>query len=175
MHEHGAPKDTYDHHPGTEHKDDDDEDEDDDVAGLVCTPNHLSRPSRTTTVEAQQQQVPTVRRSSRIREKTQAVASETSNHTSNRQIEQPAMDPPKNENDVVCRSALLEHEKNEGHHIDWPNVRILWRDNISYRLLIKESLIIRAYEPRLNRTTHSVPLLIFPEGLERSLVPDPNG
>ena len=55
------------------------------------------------------------------------------------------------------------------------SVRILWRDNISYRLLIKESLVIRAHEPVLNRTTHSVPLLVFPEGLERDLVPDPNG
>ena len=44
-----------------------------------------------------------------------------------------------------------------------------------YRLLIKESLVIRAYEPRLNRTTHSVPLIVFREGLERNLVPDPNG
>ena len=43
------------------------------------------------------------------------------------------------------------------------------------RLLIKESLVIRAQEPRLNRTTHSVPLLVFPEGLERHLVSDPNG
>ena len=60
-------------------------------------------------------------------------------------------------------------------HIDWKNVRVLWRDNISYRLLVKESLVIRAHESALNRTTHSVPLLVLPEGLERYLVPDPNG
>ena len=51
----------------------------------------------------------------------------------------------------------------------------LTTQNIAYRLLIKESLVIRAYGPRLNRTTHSVPLIVFPEGLERNLVPDPNG
>ena len=59
--------------------------------------------------------------------------------------------------------------------MDWNSFRIVWRDNNVYRLLIKESLIIRVYEPRLNRTTHSVPLLVFPEGLEPHLVPDPNG
>jgi hypothetical protein len=70
---------------------------------------------------------------------------------------------------------LAEHEKNTSYHIDWLNTRVLWRDNNPYRLLIKESLVIRAHEPQLNRTTHSVPLLVFPEGLERSLIPDPNG
>ena len=59
--------------------------------------------------------------------------------------------------------------------MDWKNFRIVWRDSNVYHLLIKESLVIRAYEPRLNRTTHSVPLLVFPEGLERHLFPDPNG
>lgn len=55
------------------------------------------------------------------------------------------------------------------------DVRILWKDNVAYRLLIKESLVIQGYEPFLNRATHSVPLLILPEGLERDLVPDSNG
>ena len=36
----------------------------------------------------------------------------------------------------------------------------MWRDNNSYRLLIEESLVIRAHEPQLNRTTHSMPLLV---------------
>ena len=45
----------------------------------------------------------------------------------------------------------------------------------SSRPRIKEYVVIRAHVPHLNRTTHSVPLLVFPEGLERSLVPDPNG
>ena len=91
------------------------------------------------------------------------------------EIEQPTTSRTKNENTTVVLSSLAEHEKITGHHIDWQNVRVVWRDNIGYRLLIKESLVIRAHEPQLNRTTHSVPLLVFPEGLERSLVPDPNG
>ena len=84
-------------------------------------------------------------------------------------------DQTKNENTNAVLSSLAEHEKNTSHHIDWRNTRVLWRDNNPYRLLIKESLVIRAHEPQLNRTTHSVPLLVFPEGLERSLIPDPNG
>ena len=76
---------------------------------------------------------------------------------------------------LFSRRTREEHEKNTNHHIDWRNTRVLWRDNNPYRLLIKESLVIRAHEPQLNRTTHSVPLLVFPEGLERSLIPDPNG
>ena len=67
------------------------------------------------------------------------------------------------------------NEESTGHQMDWKNFRVVWRDSNVYRLLIKESLVIRAHEPRLNRTTHSVPLLVFPEGLERHLVPDPNG
>ena len=59
--------------------------------------------------------------------------------------------------------------------VDWRNTRVLWRDSNPCRLLLEESLVIRTHEPQLNRTTHSVPLLIFPEGLERSSVPDPNG
>jgi hypothetical protein len=66
---------------------------------------------------------------------------------------------------LVLSSSLTEHEKNSVHQIDRRNVRILWRDNIRYRLIIKESLVIRAYEPSLNRTTHSVPSIVFLEGL----------
>ena len=76
--------------------------------------------------------------------------------------------------DVDNSSSIAEHEKTTGHHMDWKSFRIVSRDNNVYRLLIKESLIIRAHEPRLYRTTLSVPLLVFPEGLERHLVPDAN-
>jgi hypothetical protein len=72
-------------------------------------------------------------------------------------------------------SSIAEHIHDTGHKMDWTNFRVLWRDNNAQRLMINESLVIRAHEPRLTRTTHSVPLLIFPEGLERKLVLDPNG
>ena len=121
------------------------------------------------------QQAPTLRRSSRIRNKKKEVVNEVTNTKTDRQIEQATTNRTKNENTNVVLSSLAEHEKNTNHHIDWRNTRVLWRDNNPYRLLIKESLVIRAHEPQLNRTTHSVPLLVFPEGLERSLIPDPNG
>ena len=76
---------------------------------------------------------------------------------------------------VISNSALLQHEKQTGHRINWTDFRVVWQDNHPYRLLIKESLLIQAFEPELNRTTHSVPLLVFPNGLPRNLLPDPNG
>ena len=121
-----------------------------------------------------QNQVPT-RRSSRIRNKTGAVVNKPSNQDNQQQITHDTTERTKNDRTDVVLSSLAKHEKNTGHRIDWENFRVLWRDNNSYRLLVKESLVIRAHEPQLNRTTHSVPLLIFPEDLERDLVPDPSG
>ena len=77
--------------------------------------------------------------------------------------------------DVDNFSSIAEHEGTTGHNMDWNSFRIVWRDNNVYRLLIKESLIIKAHEPRPNRITHSVPLRILPAGLERHLIPDLNG
>jgi hypothetical protein len=54
-------------------------------------------------------------------------------------------------------STLSKHEKDTEHLINWKDFRVVWRDENPYRLLIKESLLIQAYKPALNRTTHSVP------------------
>jgi hypothetical protein len=51
------------------------------------------------------------------------------------------------------------------HKIDWDKSQIIWSDNTPHKLLTTESWIIKAYEPELNRATHSVPLYVFPEGL----------
>ena len=167
LREHGAPKDTFDRNPGT------DESENTlDIVSSTKNKTHHNRKSRKDKIEAKQ--LPT-RRSSRIRNKKEAMVNNSSNQKIEQQITHATTERTKSDNPDVVLSSLAEHEKNTGHHIDWKNVRVLWRDNISYRLLIKESLVIRAHEPPLNRTTHSVPLLIFPEGLERNLVPDPNG
>ena len=77
--------------------------------------------------------------------------------------------------DKVILSALCKHEKDTGHHINWKDFRVVWRDEYPYRLLVKESLVIQAYKPKLNRTTHSVPLVVFPDGLTTDMLPDPNG
>ena len=72
-------------------------------------------------------------------------------------------------------SSLLQHQKDTNHEIDWLNSKIIWNDTNSHKLLIKESLLIKASKPDLNRTTHSTPLYVFPEGLPKHLLPDPNG
>ena len=69
------------------------------------------------------------------------------------------------------KSATEKHHLETKHQIDWKNARSIWSDNNPHKLLIKESLLIKAYEPELNRTTHSVPLFIYPNGIERRLLP----
>ncbi|CAF1159844.1 unnamed protein product [Didymodactylos carnosus] len=68
---------------------------------------------------------------------------------------------------VKTRSALLKHELDTEHSIDWTSWRILAKDSSSYRLLMQESLAILDKQPELNRTVCSVPLVIFPDGLQR--------
>ena len=63
------------------------------------------------------------------------------------------------------QSALSKHSSELQHKIDWTNVQMLDKDRSPYRLLVRESLLIRQMEPVLNRTTNSIPLLVFPEGL----------
>jgi hypothetical protein len=77
--------------------------------------------------------------------------------------------------DKVILSAPSKHEKDTGHHINWKDSRVVWRDENSCRLLVKESSLIQAYKPELNRTTYSVPLIVFPDGLTTDMLPDPNG
>jgi len=68
-------------------------------------------------------------------------------------------------------SAIFRHEKEINHGMDWEGSQVIWSDNSSNKLLVKESLIIKAYEPELNRTTHSVPLYVFPDDLPKRYLP----
>jgi hypothetical protein len=76
-----------------------------------------------------------------------------------------------NENKANNTSAVAKHLKEKKHVIDWKNTRVVWTDNEPHKLLIKESLVIKTYEPELNRTTHSVPLYIYPNGIEKRFLP----
>lgn len=107
--------------------------------------------------------VPTLRRSSRVLKKTTTTMTTTDR---NRR--------PDNE-DQSTSSALTSHAQETGHHINWSDFKVVWQDNNPYRLLIKESLLIQAFQPELNRTTHSIPMIVFPDGLPRQMLPDPNG
>jgi hypothetical protein len=165
--EHGAPKDTFDRKTNSN------------VDGVQpITVQQQTRSSRSTTTKAkakqQQQEEPPLRRSSRIRNRTETLATAVTNTNDDRQSDHMTKTKERTKNGDNS-SSIAEHEESTGHQMDWKNFRIVWRDSNVYRLLIKEALVIRAHEPRLNRTTHSVPLLVFPEGLERHLVPDLNG
>lgn len=67
---------------------------------------------------------------------------------------------------VTKTTAIERHIMRRNHRINWIDTRILWDDNDPYKLLIKESISIKKHESALNRTTHSVPLYIYPNGLE---------
>ena len=71
-------------------------------------------------------------------------------------------------------TSISRHEQQTGHHMNWKGFKVVWQDSNSHKLLVKESLVIKAYETPLNLTTHSVRMLVFPEGLPRNLIPDPN-
>ena len=166
--EHGAPKDTFDRETNNNVD-----------RAQPITVQQQTRSSRNTTVkmkakQQQQHQTPPLRRSSRIRNRTATLATTVTNTNDDRQSDHTTKTKERTKN-VDNSSSIAEHEESTGHHMDSKNFRVVWRDSNVYCLLIKESLIIKAHEPRLNRTTHSVPLLVFPEGLERHLVPDPNG
>jgi hypothetical protein len=68
-------------------------------------------------------------------------------------------------------SEIFKHGKEKNHGMDWEGSQVIWSDNSSNKLLVKESLIIKAYESELNRTTHSVPLYVFPDGLPKHYLP----
>jgi hypothetical protein len=50
-------------------------------------------------------------------------------------------DTDKNKDKVIL-SALSKHKRDTGQHINWKDFRVVWRDENSYRLLFKESLVI---------------------------------
>ena len=65
----------------------------------------------------------------------------------------------------LTQSAVKQHESTNNHKMNWKNFNIIASDRKRYQLLVKESLLIDNFKPTLNKTTTSVPLIIFPEGL----------
>jgi hypothetical protein len=115
----------------------------------------------------------TLRRSTRVRNENQT---NDTFHTNIIQINTHTEDRKNNNKNKKQgpESSISRHEQQTGHHMDWDRFKVVWQDSNSYKLLAKESLVIKAYDTPLNRTTHSVPMLVFPEGLPRPLIPDPN-
>ncbi|CAF5149163.1 unnamed protein product [Rotaria magnacalcarata] len=114
----------------------------------------------------------TIRRSSRILDQQntttrqhEAITTASADKRVENAVTEPAI--------ITSLSAPFQHEKQHGHHMNWAGFKILSTDANSFKLLIQESLVIKAYAPKLNKTTHSVPLIIFPEGLPKNILPSP--
>jgi hypothetical protein len=76
--------------------------------------------------------------------------------------------------DKLFLSDLCKNEKDAGHHINWKEFHIVWRDENPCRLLVNESLMIEAYQPEPNRIIHSVPLIVFLDDLATDMLLDRN-
>lgn len=46
---------------------------------------------------------------------------------------------------INFKTAIDKHRKQANHKIDSENAQLIWSDNNPYKLLIEESLIIKAY------------------------------
>jgi hypothetical protein len=68
----------------------------------------------------------------------------------------------------LMKSALYKHQINNNHKIDWNNWKIVTKDGKKYQLLVRESLHILHQQPTLNRTVSSIPLIVYPDGLQIS-------
>ena len=66
------------------------------------------------------------------------------------------------------KSALYKHQIEKNHTINWNDWKIISKDCKKYRLLVRESLQILNKKPNLNRTVCSVPLIVYPEGIQTS-------
>ena len=58
-------------------------------------------------------------------------------------------------------SYVPEHCINSRHNINWSNVEIITRDNITIKRLIKETLAIKSIKPEMNAMQSSVQLNVF--------------
>lgn len=115
----------------------------------------------------------TLRRSARIRQKNEKTNSPNTNQMG-QNIDTADTYSNNESRKKPPDTSISNHQQQTGHRIDWEGFKVVWQDSHSYKLLVKESLVIKAYETPLNRTTHSVPMYVFPEGLPRALIPDPN-
>ena len=152
MREHGAPKSLFkeqhllclDHDNNSAHEHSDD----DDTANTIRTKTGpVQKRSRVKVLPYPD--TATLRRSSRIRTKT------TSSNTTTIMM-QPKTNGKDNDkitgDDVSTSSlsSLSRHAQETAHKVDWEGFKVVRRDNNAYKLLIKESIVIKAYQPSLN-------------------------
>ena len=101
-----------------------------------------------------------VRRSNRLKLKSRINYALKNQHNSD-EIENTNIERLKN-------SAIYTHYVTKNHRIDWKGWKIISKDNIKYRLKVRESLQILSRKPTLNKTQYSVPLIVYPDGIQSS-------
>ncbi|CAF0928945.1 unnamed protein product [Didymodactylos carnosus] len=71
----------------------------------------------------------------------------------------------------VCtaKSAISKHYLTTGHVFTSNDFEIVLREKHRYKLLVKESLVIRTISPVLNGTDRSVPLYVYSNGIQSVL------
>jgi hypothetical protein len=72
-------------------------------------------------------------------------------------------------------SAYFKHEKDAQHPVKWKDVRVVLTDANPHSPPLIGSLVTHAFKSELNRTTHSVFLIVFSDDRTAHLLPDPNG
>ncbi|CAM4845497.1 unnamed protein product [Rotaria magnacalcarata] len=102
-----------------------------------------------------------LRRSARLKNKTTTTTTTTATTTTAINLDQ------------AQTSSIEKHIIETGHNMDWRNFNVVCQGNHHYRRLVKESLLIQAHQPELNKTTHSIPLIVFPDGFSKTYLPDP--
>lgn len=63
------------------------------------------------------------------------------------------------------KSAISKHYLHTGHVFTEDSFRIIHEEKHKYKLLIKEALLIHRQNPDLNQNVRSMPLYIYPDGL----------
>ncbi|CAF5036418.1 unnamed protein product [Rotaria magnacalcarata] len=81
-------------------------------------------------------------------------------------LDQTTLKKEKNEDIQLPKSAISKHYIATSHIITKQDFKILITEPRKYRLRIKESLMIIAKKPKLNGNDRSMPLYIYPDGIE---------
>jgi hypothetical protein len=72
-----------------------------------------------------------------------------------------------NSKPIIPKTAIAKHYFTTGHIFNNNDFTIRLNERHKYQLLIKESILIRASEPELNKGIRSVPLYIYPDGIQQ--------
>ena len=76
-------------------------------------------------------------------------------------IEESTPQLPNEEIPKLFQSEIYQHEMKTGRSMNRSNWKLLSKDQKYHRLLVRESIQISKFEPSLNRTVRSVPLIVY--------------